>query len=121
MALHSYRQLRALYAHSLGKFKLSLPLAVDCSFEYAWISMTAPYSAMNVYGIMVALLTLVLILLIVLWRRNSMGPKEHYGPPPGLRRALSPDELGDRGWVDWDPAYEADTASAISHMMLRSA
>jgi hypothetical protein len=45
--------------------------------------------------------------------------KEHYGPPPGKARALSHNELGDRGWAEWPREYEANSASSISHMMLR--
>jgi hypothetical protein len=48
--------------------------------------------------------------------------REKYGPPPGVRRALSHEELPDsRGWLGLDRAYEASTASAISHMIERSA
>lgn len=47
--------------------------------------------------------------------------KENYGPPPGARRALSPEELGDRGWVSWPYEYNANTASSISRMVERSA
>jgi hypothetical protein len=49
------------------------------------------------------------------------GLREHYGPPPGAARALSHYELGDRGWPSYPWEYNANTASAISHMIERSA
>jgi len=49
------------------------------------------------------------------------GVREHYGPPPGVYRALNPSELGDRGWPSWPLEYNANTASSISHMIERSA
>lgn len=51
----------------------------------------------------------------------SAGPRERYGPPPGMVRALSHYELGDRGWPSYPWEYDANTASAISHMIERSA
>ncbi len=53
--------------------------------------------------------------------KKSPGVKEGYGPPPGAYRAMSPAELGDRGWVSWPYEYTANTASSISHMIERSA
>ena len=47
--------------------------------------------------------------------------KEGYGPPPGMNRAISHYELGCRGWPQYPPEYHANTASAISHMIERSA
>ena len=47
--------------------------------------------------------------------------REGYGGPPGWFRAMSHLELGDRGWPDAPREYEANTASAISHMIERSA
>jgi hypothetical protein len=52
---------------------------------------------------------------------KAPGVKEGYGPPPGAYRAMSPAELGDRGWVSWPYEYTANTASSISHMIERSA
>lgn len=48
--------------------------------------------------------------------------REHYGPPPGRQRALADDELNVPSWAtDPSRAYEANTASSISHMERRSA
>lgn len=47
--------------------------------------------------------------------------RERYGPPPGMNRALSHEELGDRGWPGFPFEYTANTASSISHMIERSA
>jgi hypothetical protein len=49
------------------------------------------------------------------------GRREHYGPPPGAYRALSHEELGNRGWPEYPFEYTANTASSISHMIERSA
>ncbi|NDE96829.1 MAG: hypothetical protein EB034_00890 [Verrucomicrobia bacterium] len=55
-------------------------------------------------------------------RRTGFAVREHYGPPPGARRAIDHNELpDDRGWPGLDRAYEASSASAISHMIERSA
>jgi hypothetical protein len=54
--------------------------------------------------------------------RARGGPlREGYGPPPGMRRALHHEELGDRGWPSYPYEYTANTASSISHMIERSA
>ncbi len=52
---------------------------------------------------------------------SKPGFREHYGPPPGVYRALTPEELGDRGWISWPFDYHGNTASAVSHMIERSA
>ena len=52
---------------------------------------------------------------------TSTGIREHYGPPPGVYRAITPEELGPRGWTGMPYEYEANTASSISHMIERSA
>jgi hypothetical protein len=49
------------------------------------------------------------------------GRREHYGPPPGMYRALSHEELDNRGWPEYPYEYTANTASSISHMIERSA
>ena len=50
------------------------------------------------------------------------GRREGYGPPSGRARALTLAELGpDRGWAKITPEYRAPTASALSHMIERSA
>lgn len=82
--------------------------------------------------IVLAVLTVALIIILACLRagshqndkKNTPNPtevREHYGPPPGRARALSHNELGDRGWAQWPPEYTASSASSISHMMLRSA
>ena len=53
--------------------------------------------------------------------KEGASVREHYGPPPGVYRALGLYELGDRGWTDYPYEYEANTASSISHMIERSA
>jgi hypothetical protein len=53
--------------------------------------------------------------------KEGAGIREHYGPPPGVYRAITPEELGPRGWTDMPYEYEANTASSISHMIERSA
>ena len=54
--------------------------------------------------------------------KPSPSSRERYGPPPGMRRAVDHNELpDDRGWPGFDRVYEASTASAISHMIARSA
>ncbi len=73
----------------------------------------------------------VVLILILLWQypcatntdsRPHERPREKYGPPPGMVRAIDPNELpDDRGWVGMDKVYNANTASAISHMVERSA
>jgi hypothetical protein len=65
------------------------------------------------------------------WMRGGPGPragaggaagqKEGYGPPPGVYRALSHEELPNRGWPEFPYEYTANTASSISHMIERSA
>jgi predicted outer membrane lipoprotein len=71
------------------------------------------------------LLACLLVVLFVVWtagRSRTREPhREKYGPPPGAFRALSPEELDDRGWPEYPYEYTADTASAISHMIERSA
>jgi hypothetical protein len=74
------------------------------------------------------LVVLVLIVLAAaaLWGpvyfgREKLKAREHYGPPPGMQRAESHYELGYRGWPEADWVYHANTASAISHMIERSA
>lgn len=48
--------------------------------------------------------------------------REGYGPPPGMNRAIDHNELpDDRGWPGFDRAYQGSSASAISHMIERSA
>lgn len=51
----------------------------------------------------------------------AAGRREKYGAPPGMVRAIHHDELGYRGWADAPGDYQANTASAISHMIMRSA
>ncbi len=65
----------------------------------------------------------IIVLAVLLYRRRARRPKaaEHYGPPPGRARALSHTELGDRGWAEGPREYEANSASSISALMLRSA
>lgn len=54
--------------------------------------------------------------------KGKFAVRERYGPPPGAYRAIDHNELpDDRGWPGLDRAYEASTASAISHMIERSA
>lgn len=64
---------------------------------------------------------IVLAVISIIWYRRRAAPKEGYGDPPGRWRALTEEELGDRGWARWDPVYQANTASAISHLVERSA
>lgn len=52
---------------------------------------------------------------------GNVSLRENYGPPPGARRALHHEELGDRGWPSYPYEYTANTASSISHMIERSA
>ena len=47
--------------------------------------------------------------------------KEGYGPPPGRWPALDISCLDDRGWPQRSPVYQANSASSVSHMALRSA
>jgi hypothetical protein len=58
-------------------------------------------------------------------RAKTKGRREKYGPPPGMARAISPDELpylvGDRGWANWPRELEGNTASSVSHFIERSA
>jgi hypothetical protein len=85
---------------------------------------------------LIVVLSLIVILAAALWgpvyaRREKPTPKlphqgagrrERYGPPPGMWRALSHEELpDDRGWPGFPKEYEASSASAISHMIERSA
>jgi hypothetical protein len=76
------------------------------------------------------IVTLLLIVLLAglafapvwLQRERPQGPvRENYGPPPGAHRALGHEELDDRGWPEFPLEYNATTASAISHMIERSA
>jgi len=54
--------------------------------------------------------------------RRKVATRESYGPPPGVYRAVDHNELpDDRGWPGLDRVYEASTASAILHMIERSA
>ena len=54
--------------------------------------------------------------------KGGSAARERYGPPPGAYRAIDHNELpDDRGWPGLDRVYEASTASAISHMIERSA
>jgi len=62
-----------------------------------------------------------LSLIVIAWVARAHAGRERYGPPPGMRRAVSHDELGYRGWVEADRVYEGNTASAVSHMIERSA
>jgi hypothetical protein len=67
----------------------------------------------------------VVLILILLWScKGAAGksPRERYGPPPGMVRAIDHNELpDDRGWPGMDKVYNANTASSISHMVERSA
>jgi hypothetical protein len=47
--------------------------------------------------------------------------KEGYGPPPGSRRALSPEELDCRGWTVYGREYRGSSGGALGHMVERSA
>ena len=69
------------------------------------------------------LLILVLSIMLAVYLSPQKRPasREGYGPPPGWYRALSHYELDDRGWPEWDKAYEGSSASAVSHMIERSA
>jgi len=71
----------------------------------------------------IVVVSIVLIALILGARplAGARGQREKYGPPPGAYRALSHEELGDRGWPSYPFEYNANTASAISHMIERSA
>lgn len=62
-----------------------------------------------------------LVLLAVLAALATRRRRETYGPPPWARRATSHFELGHRGWPEQPREYEANTASAISHYIMRSA
>jgi hypothetical protein len=78
-----------------------------------------------------AVASIIVIVLIVavlfgpLWlgreKPQTQSTRERYGPPPGTYRAMSPDELGIQGWMEFPFAYTANTASSISHMIERSA
>jgi len=80
---------------------------------------------------LIIFVTLLVFIFGVLWGpvylyrekpNRKVGFTEHYGPPPGAHRAIDHNELpDDRGWPGLDRAYEASTASAISHMIERSA
>jgi hypothetical protein len=73
---------------------------------------------------------------LLLWRekphKSSGGPpypsgantprlREHYGPPPGMYRAISHEELPNRGWPEFPLEYTGNSVSALSHMIERSA
>lgn len=64
---------------------------------------------------------LILVAAILLIARTWFAGREGYGPPPGAYRARGLYELDSRGWVEYPREYEASTASAISHMIERSA
>jgi hypothetical protein len=53
--------------------------------------------------------------------RAKGGVREGYGPPPGMYRALSPEELPDRGWPEYPYEYSGTSAASVSHMIERSA
>jgi hypothetical protein len=61
----------------------------------------------------------VLVIAALAW--TGAARAEKYGPPPGRSRALSPDELDNRGWPQYPLDYTGNTASSVSHMVLRSA
>jgi hypothetical protein len=70
---------------------------------------------------------LLIAVLLAFWCSRSLAAKktaarEGYGPPPGLYRALTLEELGpDRGWPSYPFEYTANTASSISGLVRRSA
>jgi hypothetical protein len=78
-----------------------------------------------------AVIAVILILLIAIvfgalrerrsGRKKRPHVREHYGPPPGMYRALSHEELDSRGWPEYPLEYTANTASSISHLIERSA
>jgi len=80
----------------------------------------------------IVMLIILMITALVLWgpqlifretpsEFTTEARKERYGAPPGMVRAIHHDELGYRGWADAPGDYEANTASAISHAIMRSA
>lgn len=73
----------------------------------------------------ILIVVIVAVLFAPLWlgreTPQKQGVQEKYGPPPGTYRAMSPDELGIQGWMEFPFAYTANTASSISHMVERSA
>ncbi len=76
-------------------------------------------------GSVLAILTLLALAVwgpILFFReRPAAGSgRERYGEPPGTCRAVSLSELG-VGWAGYYPEYQARTASAVSHMVERSA
>jgi hypothetical protein len=82
------------------------------------------------FGVIILLLFLIVLLVAAAERRRHRrdrsqavlkGRREHYGPPPGMYRALSHEELGNRGWPEYPFEYSANSASSISHMIERSA
>jgi hypothetical protein len=54
-----------------------------------------------------------------LWKAQNR--RENYGPPSGRHRALTLEELGDRGWPMTPMEYWGTTASSVSHVVERSA
>ena len=67
------------------------------------------------------LITLALLLILYL---SPAAHRDHYGsadePRAGLNRAISLDNIPGHGWASmYLPGYRADSASAISHMVLR--
>jgi hypothetical protein len=71
-------------------------------------------------GVVVALAA-VLAAALVAAAVGARAAREKYGPPPGWYRALSPDELDSRGWPEYPLEYTGNTASSVSHLILRSA
>jgi hypothetical protein len=61
----------------------------------------------------------VVVILGVIGHSNG---REHYGPPPGYWRALSPQELPDnRGWPGISKEYEGNSPSSMSQFIMHSA
>lgn len=76
------------------------------------------------YLLLTAAIVVVALLITLACARAVQQPagRERYGPPPGVRRAVGHDELTDsRGWAGYDRVYEGSSASALTHMVERSA
>ena len=71
--------------------------------------------------------TIVALILVAMavWGPVLVGretPKEKYGLPPGMMRALDPREIpDDRGWPGMDKVFEGSSASSIANMIERRA
>lgn len=79
---------------------------------------------MRVASVTAALAITLVVLVILSFARRSMPLYEGYGaanePHAGLNRAMTLEEAPGHGWPGFYlSGYRADSASAISHMMLR--